>query len=332
MLAEKQKKENANIKKPNHKPINSKPVPAGGQAVIDGVMMKTPHYYSLAVRKPDSSIHLETHRHISFAEKRKFLGWPFFRGPITLFEMLSLGLKALMRSAEIASADEEGEEELSWFAMVATIGIAVIFAVGLFVFLPYAITYYFGFSEDKNALVFNIVDGLIKILFFVAYVYLISLMKDIRRTFQYHGAEHKTINCFEDKKSLTPENCMKYKTFHARCGTSFVMIVFFIMIFIFSGIPFLLDLLFPSLLEVSSVARRAILFFIRLLFIIPVASVSYEILKLSFKFENNLLMKIFVFPGRLLQGITTREPTRKQVEVAIASLKAALSKESSYKK
>jgi uncharacterized protein YqhQ len=303
--------------------------PVGGQAVIEGVMMKSPHYYSVSVRNNKTKkIITKTTRHISVSEKHRILAWPFVRGCINLFEMLSLGFKTLTYSADLFA--EKEEEKLSGTAMFFTIALALVFGIGIFVLLPYFATYFFGFSEDKNSVVFNLVDGLIKIAIFVLYIYLVSFMKDIRRTFQYHGAEHKAVNCYEDGKGLTLQNVKKYTTYHPRCGTSFIMFVFVVMIIVFSVIPSLLSWLFSGIVTLSGFEKRLIYFLTRLLFIIPVAAISYELLKLSYKYRGNWFMKLFLLPGKLLQGITTRKPDKSQTEVAIAALNSVLTKEKSF--
>jgi uncharacterized protein YqhQ len=300
----------------------------GGQAVIEGVMMKSPHFYSVSVRGKNKKIITKTTRYVSLSEKYKILAWPFIRGCINLFEMLSVGFKTLTYSADIFA--EKKDEKLSPTAMFFTIAFALIFGIGLFVFLPYFATYLFGFSEDKNSFLFNLVDGLIKIAIFVSYIYLVSLMKDIRRTFEYHGAEHKSVNCYEGGDVLSFQNTKKYTTYHPRCGTSFIMFVFVVMILLFSVIPSLLSWLFPGIVTMPLFAKRLIYFMTRLLFIIPVAGISYELLKLSYKYKSNCFMKIFLIPGKLLQKITTRKPDKSQTEVAIAALNSVLEKEKTF--
>ncbi|MBN2458310.1 DUF1385 domain-containing protein [Candidatus Woesearchaeota archaeon] len=366
--------------------------PVGGQAVIEGVMMKSPHYYSVAVRMPDSTIHVDVKRHISVTEKMGYLNWPFLRGIVSLVEMLCIGMSSIMRSAELASeaiddstvadnkdedknkskkADNDNdvdnkadndktksrnehdnkehsdkeeinkedkskegnkkEEKLSGFAMAITVAVSFLIGIGLFVLLPYFATYLFGFSEDKNAFIFNAVDGLIKICIFAGYIYAISFLKDIRRTFSYHGSEHKAVNCYEADKILSVENCIRYPTFHPRCGTSFIMFVFFVMILLFSLIPFFTGMLFPGIESLSAVQKRIVYFVVRLLFILPVASVSFEVLKLSYRLKSSWFMRLFLVPGRMFQAMTAKEPDKSMVEVAIAALAAVVEKEKMHK-
>ncbi|MFW5990915.1 MAG: DUF1385 domain-containing protein [Candidatus Nanoarchaeia archaeon] len=302
-----------------------KKIPAGGQAVIEGVMMKTPRYYSVAVRNEKGRIVTTAARYVSLGEKYPFLKLPFLRGVINLWEMLRLGMKSLGYSAKVAG---EEDEELSDTAVTVTIIFSVFLAIGLFVVLPYFVTHLFGISEEKNTIMFNLVDGIIKLLLFVGYVYAISFMKDIRRVFQYHGAEHMAVNTYEAGKELTLNNSLKHGTYHPRCGTSFVVFVLIVMVLVFSFIPMLIKGIFPGIDSLSIFARKLLFFGVRLLFIIPVAGISYELLRLSGKMKDNLFSKIIGFPGRLVQGITTREPEKDQVKVAISALKKVLKKES----
>lgn len=298
----------------------------GGQAVIEGVMMKSPNYYSIAVRKPDGRITKRTEEYVSLTQKYRLLGLPFFRGIISMAEMLRLGIKSLTYSAN-ESTDEE-EEVLSEWAIFVTIFFSMAFAVFLFVIIPYMVPTLIGVSEEETTLLFNTIAGLMKVLIFVGYVYLISYMEDIRRVFQNHGAEHMAVNCYEAGKNLTVSNVKKYGTYHTRCGTSFIVIVLILMIILFSLIPSIIQSLFPAVAEMESFAKTLIFLGARLLFIPIVAGISYEVLKLTSKYKENFLMKIIAFPGKLVQGLTTRQPNDNQVKVAIAALKEVLKKES----
>ncbi|MGM5482739.1 MAG: DUF1385 domain-containing protein [Nanobdellota archaeon] len=304
-------------------------ITVGGQAVIEGVMMKSPKYYSVAVRKDNKKISSKAWRYISLGEKYKILKLPFLRGVINLWEMLRLGMGALTYSAKESG---EEDEELSDFAITMTVIISLLMAVGLFVVLPYVIPHLLGISEEKNTILFNAVDGFVKILLFVGYVYLISLMDDIKRVFQYHGAEHMAVNCYENNQALTPKNVMKYPTYHPRCGTSFIVFVLITMIIVFSFIPLIVKGIFPGIDSLGLVLKKLILFLVRLLFILPVAGISYEILRLNSKIGNNFISRLFAFPGKLVQKITTRRPSLDQLEVSIAALKAVLKKENSNQK
>ncbi len=284
----------------------------GGQAVIEGVMMRGPNYWAIAVRKPDGEIELKKEKLKLLSEKSKFFKLPIIRGFMMLLSALILGIKALNFSANIAM--EEEEEEISDWHIYLTIFIA--FGVGILVFflLPLYITKLFDF---KNYLIFNIVDGVIRIIFFLAYLIFISFFKDIKRIFEYHGAEHKAIYTYEKGEELTVKNALKYTTLHPRCGTSFLIIVFIISIFIFSLIP----KSSPFYIKVLS----------RVVLIPIIAGISYEFLKLSDKLKNNFLMKIFIAPGLWLQKITTKEPDENQLEVAVVALKEILKLEEKHK-
>ncbi|MFW6013674.1 MAG: DUF1385 domain-containing protein [Candidatus Nanoarchaeia archaeon] len=298
----------------------------GGQAVIEGVMMKSPNYYSVAVRKPDGRITKKTEEYVSLTQRHRLLGLPFFRGIVSMGEMLRLGIKSLTYSAN-ESADEE-EETLSEWAIFVTIFFSMAFAVFLFVVIPYMVPTFIGVSEEETTLFFNTIAGLIKVLIFVGYVYLISYMEDIRRVFQNHGAEHMAVNCYEAGQKLTIQNVKKYFTYHPRCGTSFIVIVLLLMIVLFSLIPSIIQALFPSVMEIESFLKTLILLGVRLMFIPIVAGISYEILKLSANYRGNLLMKAIAYPGKLVQGLTTRQPDDGQIKVAITALKEVLKKES----
>ena len=253
----------------------------------------------IAVRDPQKNIVVEEMGEI----KRKGLKIPFVRGIVSLYYSLSFGLKALDRSAEISTGEEMKKSD-SFFSIV----LAIILAIGLFVFLPVWITTLLGFKN--NEFLFSLVDGFIRLGFFLLYVWIISLSKDIKRLFMYHGAEHKTIHAFENNEVLEPKNIRKYSRIHPRCGSNFIMIFLIIAILLFSLVG-----IFKPL---SSVQR----IIVRIVFIPIIASISYEFLKIADKAGK--LFKILYFPGMLLQFLTTAEPTDDMLEVAIASVKAAI--------
>ena len=299
----------------------------GGQAVMEGVMMKSEKYMAVAVRKSDDKIvvkkeKLKTPNNKMIAKLQKL---PFTRGVFNLFSILILGIKTLLWSASQA-LEEEGEElsnkEVFWLLFLS-IGFALFF----FVALPYFLTSIIGVVETSRPILFNLIDGIIKITLFIGYVAVISLLSDIKRLFQYHGAEHKSVYCFEKGLKLTVPNIKVFTTKHPRCGTSFIMIVLIISIFIFTIIPVMTLFFFPGFINMHWLLQKTILFPIRLLFVIPIAGISYEMLRLGARFENNPLMKILVFPGILVQYITTKEPDNKQIEVAARALKEVLKAE-----
>lgn len=280
----------------------------GGQAVIEGVMMRGRRAIAIAVRKPDNEIIIEQRPVKSITEKLPFLKWPFFRGVVMLFESLIIGIQALAFSANQAAEDEG--EELSPWEMTLTIGIALVLGILLFVVAPTTVARFLYFLE--NVILINFFEGLIRIAIFLLYVVAISRMKDILRVFQYHGAEHKVINTFEANEELKVENVRKYSQLHPRCGTSFLLIVMVIMILIF------------SFLGKPDLVTRIVS---RILLLPVVAGVSYEILKLSGKYCNSPIMRIIITPGLWLQKLTTREPDDSQIEVAIRSLQTVLQAE-----
>ncbi|HLD86591.1 MAG TPA: DUF1385 domain-containing protein [Candidatus Nanoarchaeia archaeon] len=294
----------------------------GGQAVIEGVMILAPTKYAISVRKPDNSIKTRITKLRSPHSRFKKL--PFIRGSVNLVRMLRIGMKALVWSANQAATKKD--EKLSTKEMGATIFFSILFAIGIFVALPYILTHWIGFREEAKPMLFNLVDGIIRIAFFVAYIWAISFMKDIKRMFQYHGAEHMAIHCHEHKKKLTVENVAKFTTLHPRCGTAFLILVLLVSILMFSVIPSLVNWIFPSFSGLNFWLRKVILFFVRILFIPVVAGISYELLKASDRHKGNVIWRMISAPGLWLQKITTQKPNRDQIEVAIASVKAVLRK------
>ncbi len=289
--------------------MNKENIQYGGQAVIEGVMMKGKENYAVAVRKESEEIVVkETNMNIN-SNKYKFLEWPFIRGVVNLILALVIGLKALTFSANQAS--EDLDEEISTWEMIITILISFVLAVLLFVVLPAGIIALIQPYIEYNIFL-NLTEGLIKILAFLSYVVVISRLEDIKRVFMYHGAEHKVIHNYESDLSLSVENARKFTTVHPRCGTSFIFIVILMSIFFFSffGRP-------PILYR--------ILYHLCLLPVI--AGSSYEILKLAGKKEANSLIKILSKPGLWIQKLTTNEPDDYMLEVAITALKKVLPEE-----
>ncbi len=280
----------------------------GGQAVIEGVMMRSPNFWAIAVRKPDGGIELKKDKLKMLSERTKFFKLPIIRGFLMLISALVLGIKALNFSASIAL--EEEEEEVSDWHIYLTIVVAFGIGILFFFLLPLYLTKLMNF---KSYFMFNLVDGIIRIIFFLIYLAIISYFEDIKRVFQYHGAEHKVIYAYEQGEELNVENAKKYTTLHPRCGTSFLIIVFIISIFVFSLIP-----------KTSPFWIKALS---RVVLIPLIAGISYEALKLSDKFKDNFLVKILIMPGLWLQKITTKEPDESQIEVALAALKEVLTSE-----
>ncbi|MFH1439187.1 MAG: DUF1385 domain-containing protein [Candidatus Woesearchaeota archaeon] len=301
----------------------------GGQAVIDGVMMKSLNYVSVAVRKADKTIIVKELPYTSISKRYKFLGWPFFRGVVMLFEMLVLGIKALTFSANESLDEEETKEkeELSDLSIALTIFFSLLFGVVLFVIVPYALTVLIGIHEEKTSILFNLIDGVIKLTIFVLYVVLIGMLKDIQRVFQYHGAEHKAVNCYESGKKLNVKNCQGFSTLNPRCGTSFLLFVIFLGIIVFSFVPIIITAIWPGVMDIGVIWRKLIFLAARLLFLLPLAAISYEFLKITAKKCNNFIIKILMQPGLYVQKLTTKEPTDDMVEIAIKAIEDVLRKE-----
>lgn len=292
----------------------------GGQAVIEGVMMRVPGAYATAVRKPDGNIEIARSEFKSLTERIPFLKKRVFRGIIALFESLKIGLNTLQLSADIAiKAEEEakGKKRKSQgnFSKITTVLVAFIIGFGIFAVLPLYLTTEL-LDIERKAITFNIIVGLWRIVFFLIYLWAISLMKDIQTLFQYHGAEHKVVFTFEAGKNLTIENTREFKTFHPRCGTSFIFIVLLVSILMFALIDSFIILGFGSI-----TLQLRILFHLALMPL--VAGVGYEFLKLTAKYQNKSIGKWLTMPGLWLQHITTKPPSDDQVEIAIAALKAA---------
>lgn len=316
------------------------PMSVGGQAILEGVMMRSPHSLAIALRRQNGEIVVKEDAWHSIWERAKFLRKPLLRGAVVLFESMHNGVKALSFSANEAAKfveDADGkpviaeESKASDLAIAGTIAVSVAFGFGLFALLPHFITWLMGVTTGSQALLsgkdlgFQVVDGLIKISFLIGYLALISRMKDIQRVFQYHGAEHKSIYCYEDGKPLTVENARTYTTLHPRCGTSFLLITFVVSILLFS-------LVMPLLPEISSTKWLNQLAYvaIKLPLMFPVAGIAYEATRLSARFPNNPIVKAFTWPGLMLQHITTREPNDEQLEIALAALRMTLWRESMW--
>ena len=277
----------------------------GGQAVIEGVMMRGPKDVAVAVRKADGTIDVDVHPVNSIQDRHPILKKPLIRGVVVLIESLIMGMKALSYSAQV-SGDED--EEMDDKDMALTIVVSVLLAVGLFIAIP---TWSVRFLQHwtTNAVTLNLAEGVLRMAIFLAYIAAISSMKDIQRVFQYHGAEHKTIFTYEAGLPLTVENGRKFPRLHPRCGTNFLMIVMCISIFIFAFLGW------PNLLE--RILSRVILMPV-------VAGVSYEIIRFAGRHNDNPWVHKLILPGLLLQKLTTREPADEMIEVAIASVKAVV--------
>lgn len=284
--------------------MNKKPN-VGGQAVIEGVMMRGKTHVAVAVRQPDGEISVDVRPVNSISDRYPILKKPFLRGVVSLVESLVMGMKALAYSAQV-SGDED--EKLDSKEMALTIAVSAGLAIFLFIVIPtWSMRFLTGITQDHMAL--NLAEGVLRMAIFLAYIAAISSMNDIQRVFQYHGAEHKTIYTYEAGLPLKVENVRPFSTLHPRCGTNFLMIVMLISMFIFTFLGW------PSLWE--RIASRIIL--------MPViAGVSYELIRYAGAHTDNTLVRIAITPGLLLQKLTTRQPDDSQIEVAIASLKAVV--------
>ena len=286
----------------------------GGQAVIEGVMMKGPHAFAVAVRKASGEIRVRDFRLSESPSRQRVARVPIARGVVTMAVMLAIGYRALQYSADEAMADAEGAaspdpRERGTVAVAGAVILALGLAIGLFFLLPLYATHLLSglFPSLKGSLPFNLVDGAIRVLVFVLYIAGITLMKDIRRMFEYHGAEHKVVHAYERNALLTPAVVAGYPRMHPRCGTSFLLFVMGISILVFSVIP-----------RESSLLAKALL---RLPLIPAIAGISYEMLRLSARRADSPLFRVLVAPGLWLQRLTTREPDPSQIEVAIASFR-----------
>ncbi|MCM2351033.1 MAG: DUF1385 domain-containing protein [Bacteriovoracaceae bacterium] len=320
----------------------------GGQAVIEGVMMRSPNAFVVAVRKPDGSIRLRRDQWYGLSKKLDFLKKPFLRGVLMLIETMANGLVSLNYSANIAMAEEEREKALKKgktleqfeasqkkkekvdIATFLTMAVSFSFGIGLFVFLPHMVAFGIGDLLGQNwtldSFAFHAVDGIVKALIFVAYIWGISFMEDVYRVFQYHGAEHKSIATFEAGMDLTVENAKKFTTLHPRCGTSFIFFLILISIILFSAVFTMI----PVGENLPPLLRHVVAVLFKVALMLPVAGISYELIKTAGKCSDQWWARAMSAPGMLLQKLTTKEPDEKQLEVALSSIKAVLFLEEKY--
>lgn len=320
----------------------------GGQAVIEGVMMRSPNAFVVAVRTPDGSIRLRRDQWFGLGKKFSFLRKPVLRGVLMLVETMANGIVSLNYSANVsmdaelkakALAKGKTEEEYesskkkaekvdvaTFFTMLLSMG----FGIGLFVFVPHALAAWIGQLSGQDwgldSFAFHAIDGAIKALIFILYIWLIGFMPDVRRVFQFHGAEHKSISTFEAGLPLTVENARKFTTIHPRCGTSFLFFLIIISILLFSAVFTLI----PIGQGLPTVLRHVVAALFKVALMFPVAGVSYEIIKLAGKCSTAWWARAMSAPGMLLQHLTTREPADDQLEVALVSIKAVLFLEDKY--
>ena len=284
----------------------------GGQAVIEGVMMRGRKSVAIAVRRPDGLIDVIS-RPLSSIYKGRLRETPFVRGVIVLIETMVLGMQALLHSADIAAAEETGEKISPWF-LWGTLAVGLAIGVAVFFIAPLLIATYLIYPYVESALLGNLIEGIIRIVMFVLYLWGIGFMSDIRNVFAYHGAEHKTINAFEAGLPLETEYVKIYSTAHTRCGTSFLLVVLVLAIVVFTliGRP-------PLFIGIIS----------RVILIPVVAAIGYELIRFSAGNIGNPIVRSLIEPGLLLQSMTTREPNEKQMEAAIVALKTVLATDGS---
>ena len=286
----------------------------GGQAVIEGVMMRGRKAMSIAVRNSQGTIVVHEEPLTAKIYTRKWGQWPFVRGLALLWDALGLGMRALMWSADVAMQEDDAEEQVEFSGPVAwtTIATSLAFAVAIFFLIPTLASRWFAGFFEHNPYLDAVAEGAIRLILFVVYLWAISLLPDIRRVFAYHGAEHKAINAYEDGAKLTVDNVQKYSVQHVRCGTSFLLYVLVISILLFAPLTF-------AWIEYPWLALL-LRFVTRLLLVPLVAAISYEIIRFSANHAENPLMRLLIAPGLLLQRITTRPPDNSMVECAIAAL------------
>ncbi len=290
--------------------VAKKDAPIGGQAVLEGVMMRGVSVWAVAVRTPEGEIDVTSEPLVSWAKRHRILRLPVIRGVVALGESLKIGFKALGISAN-AQLEEE-DEEIGGLMWGFTIFLSLLLAIGLFFVIPVGATSLIK-DELGSALLFWLVEGVLRTAIFIGYIVLISRMPDLRRVFEYHGAEHKTISTFEAEDRLVPERAKLYSRLHPRCGTSFLLIVMVLAIFVFApiGLPAWYWLVASRILGIPLIA-----------------GLSYEVIKWAGKNRSKRWVRVLMWPGLMLQNLTTREPDEEQLEVAIAALEAVLAVES----
>jgi uncharacterized protein YqhQ len=301
---------------PDGRPVAVGDAPVGGQAVLEGVMMRGVSTWSVACRTPEGEVQVTSEPIVSWAKRSRILRLPVIRGVVALAESLKIGFRALAISANAQlPEDEDGkQEEIGGWMWGLTIAFSLVLAIGLFFVIPVGAT---SLIKDwlGSALLFWLVEGILRTAIFIGYIAAISRLPDLRRVFEYHGAEHKTISCFEAGDELVPERAAQYSRLHPRCGTSFLLIVMVLAIFVFApiGLPAWYWLLASRILGIPLIA-----------------GLSYEVIKWAGKNRNKRWVRAVMWPGLMLQNLTTREPDHDQLEVAIRALKEVLAVEDPY--
>ena len=337
---------------------DKKNLTVGGQAVIEGVMMRGPEGYAIAVRRADGNINKAVHPHTPLGRRYPFFKLPIVRGAAGLFEMMAIGMRSLEFSAQQASLDDPevgkkiaeaeaasiitgvgpeilpaGEKPISKAALAGTMAFSLTLGLAMFVVVPNISTHFLGklttssgqpFLEENTPLAYNLISGAIRMTIIVGYIWLISLMPDVKRLFQYHGAEHKAVSAFEAGKELTVPNVRPFTKLHPRCGTTFIAITLIVAIITFAFFARLLVAIWPDFYQFAFWPRKMMLIAGHILIMPLVAGVCFELLRLGGKYTNNILLKLLITPGFWFQHLTVREPDDSMIEVAIESLKAAL--------
>jgi uncharacterized protein YqhQ len=302
-------------------------LPVGGQAVLEGVMMRSPHAMAIAVRRPDGTVVLKDEPYNSLADRYPLLKRPFLRGPVILMEAMVTGVKALTFSAQ-AALEEEGQEEapLGWGSIALTLGAAFLLAFVIFGFLPHWLSglagYLIGRPLTPADFTFHVIDGIIKLAFILLYIWGISRFRDIRRVFEYHGAEHKSICAYEAGEPLEVDQARRHTTCHPRCGTSFILVVLLVSLLVFT----VFFPLFPPLTK-TGILNNLLQVVIKVGLMFPIAAISYEIIRWGGRHVNSPLARILLWPGLATQRLTALEPDDEQLEVALMALRAVLARE-----
>jgi uncharacterized protein YqhQ len=313
------------VRMPDGMPVARRDAPVGGQAVLEGVMMRGVSTWAVAVRKPgpegpgarperaEGEIEVSSEPLVSWAKRNRILRWPVIRGVVALAESLKIGFRALAISAnaQVEPTDGEESEPIGGFTWGLTIALSVVLAVGLFFVIPVGAT---SLIKDQlgSPVLFWLVEGLLRTAIFIGYLAAVSQLRDLRRVFEYHGAEHKTISCYEAGDRLVPARAERYSRLHPRCGTSFLLVVMIVAIFVFAplGLPAWYWLLASRILGIPLIA-----------------GISYEVIKWAGRNRRKRWVRALMWPGLMLQNLTTREPDREQLAVAIAALESVLAVE-----
>lgn len=312
----------------------------GGQALIEGIMMRGRYNWAVAVRQPDGTIYTEEHDLASGRKKNAWMYWPVIRGCTAFVESLALGYKALSISSEHAYDWDEEEGEASdespadkksggmGALMTVSMIIGIILGIAIFVILPAALSNLVLGEANMNSVAWNIFDGIVRVAIFIVYIWLISLMKDIRRMFSYHGAEHKTIHCYEHGEQLEPGVAMRFPRLHVRCGTAFIIMVMLIAIFVYTVLGQPINAL-VDLTGVTEGPLRFVLIMITRIILLPIiAGVSYEVtVKWAGSHPDNKLVRIILWPGMQMQRLTTNPPDEDMIECAIVAMNIVLARE-----